>query len=277
MADIQLRGTSWSDREIDLIVADYFAMLQLELAGQPFVKSHRNSALQELTGRSGQSIEFKHANISAVLERLGLPTITGYKPRSNFQGALIDGVARFLALNNSTISHLPIRLSSPGPSDALIFEAPPPHSVEPPDPPQLMRLVRKYDPAERDARNRALGTQGEERVLLSERQRLQSFDRQDLARKVRWVAQEDGDGAGYDIRSFEANGAERLVEVKTTLGSARTPFFLSRNELAFSEERPDAFKLVRLYDFARAPKAFEIVPPLSGHVHLQPTAYQASF
>jgi hypothetical protein len=277
MASTDPRGTDWSDRDVDLIVADYFAMLRLELAGQRFVKSHRNAALQELTGRSGQSIEFKHANISAVLERLGLPTITGYKPRRNFQRALIDGVARYLALNESTAFQVQTDARDDRPGDALIFEEPPLHSVELPASPQLERLVRKYDPAERDARNRALGKQGEERVLLAERHRLLSIDREDLARKIRWVAQEDGDGAGYDIRSFEANGAERLIEVKTTVGSARTPFYLSRNELAFSEERPEAFKLVRLYDFAKTPKAFEMVPPLSGHVHLQPVTYQASF
>jgi hypothetical protein len=277
MASTDPRGTDWSDRDVDLIVADYFVMLRMELAGQRFVKSHRNAALQELTGRSRQSIEYKHANISAVLERLGFPTIFGYKPRRKFQGALIDGVARYLASNDGVTFQILAQDYDDEPSDALIFEAPPLHIVEPPAPPQLNRLVRKYDPAERDARNRALGVKGEERVLFAERHRLLSINREDLARKIRWVAQEDGDGAGYDIKSFEANGAERLIEVKTTVGSARTPFYLSRNELAFSEERPEAFKLVRLYDFARTPKAFEMVPPLSGHVHLQPITYQASF
>jgi hypothetical protein len=43
-------------------------MLTLELSRQPYVKSHRNSALQDLTGRSHGSIEYKHQNISAVLQ-----------------------------------------------------------------------------------------------------------------------------------------------------------------------------------------------------------------
>ena len=50
-------GSDWLDREIDLIVADYFDMLSLELAGRAFVKAQRNAALQELTGRSRGSIE----------------------------------------------------------------------------------------------------------------------------------------------------------------------------------------------------------------------------
>lgn len=76
-------GSDWSDTEVDLIIADYFDMLRLELAGQPYVKSHRDTALQQIIGRSHASIEFKHGNISAVLERLGLPTIAGYKKRDN--------------------------------------------------------------------------------------------------------------------------------------------------------------------------------------------------
>ena len=61
------------------------------------MKAQRNAALQELTGRSRGSIEFKHQNISAVLLRIGMPWIEGYKPMANFQRALVDGVERRLA------------------------------------------------------------------------------------------------------------------------------------------------------------------------------------
>lgn len=268
----------WSEREIDLIVADYFAMLQLELSGQPFVKSHRNTALRQLLDRSHASIEFKHGNISAVLDRLGLPTIKGYKPRANFQAALIDGVERYLASAERPVSL--VSFDEARAADALdlpLVDAPPAPNGEAPATPALERLVRKFDPALRDARNRALGMRGEERAFHAERSRLSSCGREDLARKVRWVSQEDGDGAGYDIRSYAADGAERLLEVKTTLGHARTPFFISSNEVAFSQERPEAFRLLRIYDFARAAKAFELASPLSDHVRLRPTTYQASF
>ena len=94
MAEIDPTGSDWSDREIDLIVTDYFDMLQLERLGQPYVKAERNRALQELMGRSRGSIEFKHQNISAVLYfKLGLDWITGYKPMANYQKALL-GLAK---------------------------------------------------------------------------------------------------------------------------------------------------------------------------------------
>lgn len=275
-------GTDWSDREIDLIVADYLDMLAMELSGREYVKAQRNAALQTATGRSKGSIEFKHQNISAVLLKLGLPWIIGYKPKANFQRALIDGVERGLSQDRAAAA-----LSSSIPNPALIgFEERPELFVEAAPqlskldveiPEALARLVRKFDPAARDARNRVLGRNGEELVVAYERERLARYGRDDLARKVRWVSESDGDGAGYDIASFDAHGRERLIEVKTTVGHKTTPFFLTENERAFSAERPDAFRLMRVYNFVRTPCAFELAPPLDACLLLQPAVHRASF
>lgn len=239
---------------------------------------HRNIALQQFLNRSHASIEFKRGNISAVLERLGMPIIKGYKPRENFQGALIEGVGRYLGSQNRPASLVTFDDAAIDAMAGLAIVDPPNLVVDEKNSTQpLERLVHKFDPAARDARNRSLGLEGEERAFHAERQRLSAAGREDLARKVRWVAQEDGDGAGYDIRSYDISGSERLLEVKTTLGHARTPFYLTSNELAFSQERPDAFRLLRVYDFAGAAKAFELEPPLNDHVGLVPTTYRASF
>ncbi|MAU98878.1 MAG: hypothetical protein CMP81_23850 [Fulvimarina sp.] len=271
-------GSDWTEGEVDLIVADYFDMLAMELRGAPFVKARRNAALQELTGRSRGAIEFKHQNISAVLLRLGMPWIAGYKPMANFQGALISGIERYLTAHPALFVGPEAKTRANGFAEAetLFFEAPPAPSFEP-LPPPLQRIVRKFDPALRDARNRALGRRGEERIFHHEQASLRDAGRADLARKVRWVSEEDGDGAGYDIRSFDPAGRERLIEVKTTVGTVTTPFFLSENERGFAEERPDAFRLARLYDFARAPRAFELTPPLDRCVMLRPANWRAEF
>lgn len=100
---------------------------------------------------------------------------------------------------------------------------------------------------------------------------------QDLADKVRWVSQEDGDGAGYDIASFAPNGSPRLIEVKTTNGWERTPFYITRNELEVANARRQEWSLVRLFDFSREARAFELRPPLEAHVSLMATQYRASF
>lgn len=272
-------GTDWTDREIDLIVADYFDMLGKEITGEPYVKAHRNAALRELTGRSHGSIEFKHQNISAVLRKLGRRWIIGYKPMPNFQGALIDAIERVLDQRDDFWGAVgTIAANGAAESEALFFEPPPSMtSADSTESESLKRLVRKFDPAARDARNRALGKQGEEKILSFERSRLNTTGRSDLARKVRWISQEDGDGAGFDILSFNEAGKERLLEVKTTVGYQLTPFFLSENERSLSQERPDAFRLVKLYDFQRNPRAFELVPPLEASVLLRPAIYRASF
>lgn len=85
----------------------------------------------------------------------------------------------------------------------------------------------------------------------------------------------DGDGAGYDILSFDTDGRDRLIEVKTTNGWERTPFHITRSELAVAEERRRDWRLVRLWNFAREPKAFELRPPLEAHVSLVASSFQA--
>jgi len=271
-------GTPWSSAEIDLIVADYFDMLRMELRGEPFVKSHRNASIRELIDRSAGSIEYKHQNISAVLEALGEPWVRGYKPARNFQNSLIDGVERFLSAEPVIARESPVAERRAFEDESPIYFSEAPAIADRDEQPEhLKRLVRKFDPAARDERNRALGEQGERRIFEHERARLNSAGRDDLARKVRWVSKEDGDGAGYDILSFDPTGSERWLEVKTTTGHERTPFYLSENERLVSEERPDAFRIVRLYDFARDPRAFQITPPLESAVILNPQSYRATF
>lgn len=269
---------NWTDREVDLIVADYFDMLTAQLAGRAFSKAEHNLALQQVIGRSRKSIEFKHCNISAVLERLEMPIVSGYRPLRHYQNALVDGIDRYLTAQGAPVLAQVTAAPPKVPDPAALRLGPPPEPfiTDAKETPKLRRLVRKFDPAMRDARNRALGRKGEELVVHYEQRRLIAGGRQDLADKLEWTSEERGHGAGYDIASFELDGRERLIEVKTTNGSARTPFYLSENELGFSEERPDAFRLLRLYNFDKGPAAFELTPPLKAWIALVPTNYRAT-
>ncbi len=291
-----MAGEDWSTHEIDAIVADYFAMLGDDIAGRDFSKIEHNREVQRLTGRSKGSVEFKHQNISAVLwYGFGQPWLTGYKPARNFQAALVDGVWRWL---RDHPAWMPVAHHRAAYAEAAFGElgsevgkgrllpdlpplwigSPPAFRNEPPavDPEAMAAIGRKYDVAERDARNRALGKAGERLLLEHERQSLLHAGREALANKVRWTSEQDGDGFGYDILSFEPDGRERLIEVKTTNGWERTPFHISRNECAVAEARREHWHLVRLWDFARSPKAFALRPPLTDHVYLTPTSFLAS-
>ena len=268
----------WTAFEIEAVVADYGDMLSRELAGRTVVKAERNLALQQIIGRSRGSIEYKHRNISAILELFGLPYIRGYKPARNYQRALAEAVETQIVEGGHLrrLAAEPPKIAAP--PACLIFGQPPPRSGQPPpDDPVIGRMLRKHDPAERDRRARALGEAGESFLCEAERNRLSALGRDDLAERIRWVAKQDGDGAGYDILSFSRDGAERWLEVKTTNGPQTTPFWLTENERRVSEERRDVFRIVRLYDFSRAPAAYRIKPPLEQHVWLTPASYRAGF
>lgn len=269
--------TDWTDGENDLVVADYFAMLAEEIAGRPYNKAEHNRNLQGVIDRSRTSIEYKHQNVSAILMGLGEDWIPGYKPAFNFQMTLAEAVARWLARNPAWLG----RAAGPTPATATLLRIVPPPTLrnEPPpnDVERALEIASRFDAAGRDARNRILGRAGEERVLAHERAALTGAGRADLAKRVRWVSEEDGDGAGYDIASFEPDGHARLIEVKTTRGWERTPFHITRNELAVAAERRREWCLLRLWDFSREAKAFELRPPLDRHVTLIATTFQASF
>jgi hypothetical protein len=269
-------GQDWTDEELDRIVADYFDMLGEEIVGVPFNKAAHNRILRDHVDRSKSSVEFKHRNISAVLVELGLPRIRGYFPAENYQGTIIAAIDRFLSHHPSAL-HPEKVVQGWTEAQGLFVGSPPPLLPIAPRKVDMERLVRKFDPVERDFRNRKLGRDGEEMVFHFERRRLQQQDRPDLAKKVKWVSEELGDGAGYDILSFDARGKDRLIEVKTTVGADVTPFYITRNELSVAAERPDAFRLCRVFDFTENPRMFELAPPLEKFVHLSPLSYKASF
>src|SRR5258706_13310446 len=108
MADETKSGTQWQDDELDVIVADYFAMLAEDISGRPYTKSRHSAALMARIGRTHRSVEFKHQNISAVLDELGLPWIPGYKPKRNYQNAIFDAIDRYLSNQPGILDSVPI-------------------------------------------------------------------------------------------------------------------------------------------------------------------------
>ena len=92
-----MSGPDWSRIEVEVVIDDYLSMLASELAGTPFNKTaHRKALLPQLDGRTDQSVEYKHANISAALLDVGFPYISGYKPRFNYQALLAQAIVERL-------------------------------------------------------------------------------------------------------------------------------------------------------------------------------------
>lgn len=217
----------WTDVENDLIVADHFVMLADDLAGRAYGKADRNRRLRERIVRSRGSVEYKHQNISAVLLSLGEAWIPGYKPAFDIQSELVDAVQRWLARHPAWLARLPSAAPTSGLGEAApLWVGPSPTMSNEPPPAELAKMLRiahQYDAAGRDERNRVLGRAGEERVLAHERSTLRGAGRDDLAQEVRWVADLDGDGAGYDIASFTPAGRPRLIEVRPPMAGSAHP------------------------------------------------------
>ncbi|HEV2324065.1 MAG TPA: hypothetical protein VGS10_08940 [Terracidiphilus sp.] len=159
MADEEKIGKPWRDDELDAIVADYFDMLSADLAGRSYVKSRHSAALMARIGRTHRSVEFKHQNISAVLDELGMPWIPGYIPKRNYQNAIFDAIDRYLSSHQEVSTWAPPPPASPAEPSAIFVDAPFPAAAGRALPARLERLVRKFDPVERDHRNRSLGKQ----------------------------------------------------------------------------------------------------------------------
>jgi hypothetical protein len=278
----------WSADEVRLIIADYFAMLEHEMLGKPFNKSeHRKALSPKLAGRSDGSIEFKHANISAVLAGQGLPYIEGYKPRGNYQNLLAEEVEASLDQHPNFLEQLAtaptVDPEQPLPTDQIdldaVIEDPPDQIVGPQEvgKPWLSRKGRRIDFAERDAANRRLGRMGEEFVVFLEKHRLRGMGRDDLAGKVQWAAQVIGDGLGFDVLSFDAaDDSERLIEVKTTGLGKFFPFYVTGVELRTSEDMSQRFQLFCVFDFSREPRVYILTGSLRANCLLEPMLYRAA-
>ncbi|WP_423813232.1 MrcB family domain-containing protein [Psychrobacter sp. 219-2-C] len=108
---------------------------------------------------------------------------------------------------------------------------------------------KKIDFIKQAKSQKKLGYAGELIVLKYEKDFLERAGKSNLMKKVKHVSDEEGDGAGYDILSFDLDGNEKYIEVKTTKFNSDTPFYLTDNELEFSKKEASNYYLYRVYDF----------------------------
>jgi hypothetical protein len=216
---------------------------------------------------------------------MSFPYIDGYKPRRNYQDLLKDEVVARL------VQDLSIARAAELVVDAAIMDVPGVHKPEDvfipipsrePVPATYERRAPRIQPIlrvnylEREARNAALGAAGEQFVLQVEHRRLWTGGQRKLAERMEHVSRTRGDGLGYDIVSFENDGRERLVEVKTTAFGSMTPFFASAREVSTSEAQSDKYHLYRVIKFRSAPRIFTLPGSLRESCILDPVEYRAT-
>lgn len=259
MDELAISAKTWTEAGYDLVVGDYFVMLDKAMSGRSCDPAGHQRGLRLVTGRSGGAIAFLQGEISAVLARIGLPTLRDHPPRWEVADGLVDAVDRWLSSRPSALKDLaqpPVllgRIAAP----VLAEGAPPP--VAPPAPGErARRLIARFDPAERDLQARPLARIGVAAALAYEQDRLVARGRPDLAGQVRLALPPI---EGCDLLGFSRTGAPRRIAVKTTTGGPATPFRLTEAEAALSQAEPEAFQVYRLYDIGREARVFRVRTP----------------
>lgn len=153
------------------------------------------------------------------------------------------------------------------------------HSLEKVDRPEAPSAGEAASQAgDESDRNKLIGDLGEALVLEYEKDLLLAAGKPDLANQVTHVAVEEGDAAGYDIRSFDTNGEVKFVEVKTTVAGVSAPFYLTENERQFAADNASRYYIYRLFDLAAevpSAKFFVAKGSPEGNFLLRPIVYRA--
>jgi hypothetical protein len=260
-------------------------MLVTELSGDKYNKAAHNRELQShLDNRSRGSVEMKHMNVSAVMTELGYPCIDGYKPAWNYQRSVLPDVVREkIAAHQGLQQILSAETIVSGPEvtvDDILAALVATPEIERQNPYLIRESAHdlkpcKVDFLKRDAANSELGLLGEKFALKYEKARLIYAGKDGLADGIEHTSQDLGDGTGYDIRSYEEDGTDRFIEVKTTRFSRYTPFYVTPNELRVSQNYADKYNLYRVFQFKSKPQFFISPGSIEKQFRLQPSQYLA--
>lgn len=266
----------WSDAENDRLIAHYLQELQKELRGQGFLRGQTFLRPMVSPLRTLKAVSYKTSNISAILVEMGLPALSGYAPLGHYQLSLKAAVER--GLQTFPIASDAFEAATRVADTSQPREL---HLVSIPRlrPDEQMRERRgiHVNYAELEANNRSLGSAGEKAVVDFLREDLRRVGRPDLAERVEWVSKTRGDGLGYDVLAFDADGMELFVKVKTTRRDRHQPFYLSSNEVEASMEYGPRYRLYRLFewDAPAGAKAYVLEGCLSSACSLQPVTFMA--
>jgi hypothetical protein len=116
----------------------------------------------------------------------------------------------------------------------------------------------KIDYLNRSKKFKRIGDRGEQIVLRAEKQFLKKNGKNDLVKLVDHVAESD-DSAGYDILSFDLDGKEKSIEVKTTLKKiGRGDIYLTANELEVAKKKENYYFYIVYEAGTKHPKIWRI-------------------
>jgi len=145
------------------------------------------------------------------------------------------------------------------------------------EPDLIYRSPVKVNYIELEQANRVVGRTGESIALAYEKWRLIQAGKENLADKIEWVSQTQGDGLGFDILSRNTNGTDRYIEVKSTKLTKEAPFYFSALEHDFSRRNRSNFFLYRVFNLKAEPKLFIANGAYDDFCNASPTHFKGTF
>lgn len=141
-----------------------------------------------------------------------------------------------------------------------------------------VRSKDDVDYSEQQRISQKIGDRGEELVLRNEIKKVTEWGlSNDIISQVRRVSLESDD-YGFDILSFDKDGNERYLEVKTTkLNRKDFSFILTKNEFEHAKAYGNKYSFVIVFDILNQPRIWYMGNPFLQEpyqVNIQPTQYR---
>jgi len=234
----------------------FYAHRKLVMAGEVYYKVSNEALALAMWPRDENGKPWKYTFFLKNLRYISIPMqafnlMVGYKPNFIVQGfthltdVRIDAIQKQFGsvenlldqFSNEASEEIPlsneavyVNISEDIQPEIISKVSVKPRRIQEISKPKTNKKPFKTDYLERSRTNAVTGSKGEELVLMEEIKRLEDTGHKDLALKVKRVSVDD-DTLGYDVLSFDQDGSERYIEVKTSAKkSTNIRFFMSQNE-----------------------------------------------
>ena len=107
--------------------------------------------------------------------------------------------------------------------------------------------------------SKRVGDAGEEYVYKYEYKKLIETGREDLAKQIVKQYEDHSFFPGYDIKSFDENGNEIFIEVKSTVSKDKNYFEISDNEVLAADSLKDSFFIYQVTEALSNPRISVII------------------
>lgn len=143
------------------------------------------------------------------------------------------------------------------------------------------KIFKKIDFDRENKINRKIGERGESVVMRAEKELLSDIGLKKLVNKVTQKSKES-DSYGYDILSFDKNGIEKFIEVKSTRkksSNSNVYFAISSNEYRHAVKIDNYYIYIVFEADTIKPKIFKLYKPFNKSnniIKVEPKSYKVS-